>query len=332
MIKAPERPTTPELHDAYDIDNQAALDIAQTRIDINAAIARPGNKFLLAGPCALTEDAETLQLENQEWRAFAQENGLVVAVRRHSWKPRSVKTWGEKLTRWHGLETGFEDADDNREAAALSAYEIMHEEAVSQHNVSMEIAFSSQVLRYGPMLSFAQIGARTREEYYDTYEEYLEFLDFLAKREAVLPLGIKNDTSGSITRAVEEVNRVNDIRASIGMSAAHRAVLIYRGGDNAKTPEAWEVGAIEAIEATHGAVILDVAHGGEQAFDFNGKYEKSEAGELACLGAAMQLKRRGLTFVGVSAESSILESPMDPAASPEAVRMLLKGANVLIPA
>lgn len=332
MIYSPDRPTTLELHDAYDIDYDTALAIAGIRIAISSAIAHPDNKFLLAGPCALTPDADVLLEENQQWQAFAREHSLVVAVRRHPWKPRSVKTWGEKLTKWHGLETGYVDGIGEPEDAALAAYDSMHHEAVAHHNVSMEIAFDKHVFRYGPMLSFAQIGARTREEYYDSYDDYLRFLDFLAKREPTLPIGIKNDTNGSIERALEEVERVNTIRSSLGYSAVSRAVLMYRGGDNAKTPEAWEARAVEAITRTKGAVILDVAHGGEQAYDPSGKYEKSEDGQLDCLTTTVTFKNQGLRFVGVSAESSTLKSPMDPAASPEAVRTILRGAKVLVAA
>lgn len=332
MIYAPNRPTTPELHDAYDIDRDAALAIAGVRIAITNAIAHPDNKFLLVGPCALTPDANTLMEENQEWQAYAQENGLVIAVRRHPWKPRSVATMREKRTKWHGLETGFADGSGNPEEAALLAYDTMHSEAVTLHNVSMEMATNKHVLRYGPMLSFAQIGARTRDQYYGSDEAYQRYLDFLAKRELTLPLGIKNETSGSIESALSEVDRVNTIRYGLGYSAVSRAVLIYRGGDNAKTLETWEAGARDAIRRTNGAVILDVAHGGEQAFDPNGNYEKSEEGQLACLEAAIKLQTEGLRYVGLAAETSTLQSPMDPSASPEAVRMLLKGTGVLIPA
>ncbi len=270
--------------------------------------------------------------DNAAWQEFVLENGLVLAVRRHPWKPRSVKTWGEKMLKWHGLETGYVDGHGDPEDAALTAYDIMYNVAVIRNNVSMELAFDKHIYRYGPMLSFAQIGARTRDEYYDNYGEYLQFLDLLAKREPTLPIGIKNDTNGSIDRALEEVDRVNEIRATLGFSAVSRAVLIYRGGDNAKSPEAWEGGAKNAIKRARGAVILDVAHGGEQAFDPDGKYEKSEGGQLACLRIATKFKEEGLDCVGVAAESSMLESPMDPAASPEAVRMILRGANVLVAA
>ena len=328
MIYAPERPTTPELHEAYSIDYDTALAIAGMRIAINSTIAHPDNKFLLAGPCALTAEAEVLQEENAEWQAFAKENGLVVAVRRHPWKPRSVKTWGEKMTKWHGLETGFPDEMGDPELAALTAYELMHEEAVTHKNVSMEIAFDKHVLRYGPMLAFAQIGARTRDEYYDNYAEYLHFLDFVAKREPTLPIGIKNDTSGSIDRALEEVERVNDIRSKLGYSAVSRAVLIYRGGENAKTPEGWEAGAKNAIALTHGAVILDVAHGGEQAYDPDGNYGKTESGQLDCLEVSLSLGKK----VGIAAETSRIKSPMDPPADPEEVQSRLQGSNALVAA
>jgi phospho-2-dehydro-3-deoxyheptonate aldolase len=332
MIFAPERPDTPELHAAYPIDYATPLAIADRRTQVNTAIAHPDSRFLLAGPCALTDDAEILLGENRQWQAFASENGLVLVVRRHPWKPRSVKMWGEKMMQWHGLETGYCDNSGDPEDAAETAYGIMHHEATRHNNVSMELAFDEHLFRYGPLLSFAQIGARTRDQYFDNYDAYLRFLDFLAKREPTLPIGIKNDTDGSIDRACAEVDRINDARSMLGISAVSRAVLIFRGGENAKTPEAWGAGAIHAIKTTRGAVILDVAHGGEQAFDPNGKYGKSEEGQLACLEAALKLRKQGLPYVGVATESSTLDSPMDPAASPEAVRMILKNAGVLVAA
>lgn len=332
MIYAPERPTTTDLHTDYVIDYAMSLAIASMRININAAIAYPNNKFLLAGPCALTPDTALLLQENQEWQTFAKENDLVVAVRRHPWKPRSVKTWGEKMMKWHGLETGYINNHGDSEEAALTAYDILHNEATTYKNVSMEVAFDKHILRYGPLLSFAQIGARTRDEYYDSYDEYLGFLDLLARREPTLPIGIKNDTNGSIDRALEEVERVNEIRASLGISAIARAVLIYRGGENAKTPATWSEGANDAISRTRCAVILDAAHGGEQAYDPEGNYEKSEDGQLACLTDAHKFKDKDLPCVGYAVESSRLESPMDPAASPDAVRLILRGANVLVAA
>lgn len=321
MIYAPERPTTQELYEDNLVDRQMLLSIAASRIAINSSIVHPDNKFLLVGPCALTDDAEILADENDGWMEFAAKNGLVVAVRRHPWKPRSVKSWAEKMKKWHGLETGFVDGIGEPEYAAQTAFKIMHQEAKGNSNVSMEIAFDKQIFRYGPLLSFAQIGARTRDEYYDNYVAYLRFLDFLAKREPTLPIGIKNDLDGSIDRAMEEVDRVNDIRSKLGMSAVSRAVLIYRGGSNAKTPNAWIAGAEDAISRTRGAVILDVAHGGEQAFDPHGKYEKSEPGQLNCLGAAMKLGK----CVGKAIETSGIKSPMDPPASPEKARASLEG-------
>ncbi len=264
MINTPDNPTTRDLHDAYAIDYADSVAIAGTRIAINSAMAHPDYRYLLVGPCALTNDPETLMGENEEWLAYAKANGLIVGVRRHPFKPRSVLTWDEKMTKWHGLETGFPEDDGDPDNAALTAYEIMHNEATTHHNVSMEVAFQQHVDRYGPLLSFAQIGARTRDQYYDNYAGYLRFLDYLALREPTLPIGIKNDTDGSIDQALYEVDRINDVRSRIGISAVSRAVLIYRGGDNAKTPELWNMGARNAIARTRGAVILDAAHGGRK--------------------------------------------------------------------
>lgn len=325
MIYTPELPTTAELAADYPLDRNSQLTIAASRIAINAAITRPDNRYLLVGPCALTEDLDSLDEENLEWNLFAAENGLVAAMRRHPWKPRSVEGWEAKMAQWHGLETGYEDNGGDPSEATRSAYEIMHHGARTYGNISMEMAFDEHILRYGPMVSFAQIGARTPSHYYDNDQgTYNQFLDLLARREPTLPVGVKNDTDGGLERAIRDVNRVNNIRSGLGFSAISRAVLIYRGGTNAKTPDAWEAGAIDAIERTNGAVILDTAHGGEQAFDPDGKYGKSESGQLLCLEKAVELQQRGYRYSGLAIESSNIPSPMDPPAAVEAVKMRLK--------
>lgn len=330
MIYSPETPTNSELYLANPVERQDHLQIAAARIAINSAIAHPNNRFLLVGPCALTEEPEMLLEEHADWNAYAQENGLVVAMRRHPWKPRSVLGWDAKMGKWHGLETGYEDGDGDPADAARTAFEILHQGATTHGNISMEVAFDQHVLRYGPMLAFAQVGARTPSEYYANDADYQSFLELLAKREPTLPIGIKNDTNGSIERAAKDVTRINEIRSGLGYSAVSRAVLIYRGGDSANTPETWLDGAVEAIQRTNGAVILDVAHGGEQAFDPEGKYKKSETGQLLCLEASIVLRQAGLRYVGIAAESSNVPSPMDPPAAVEAVKMRLKGVPALV--
>lgn len=329
MIYAPNSPTTPELYLANPLERDDHLQIAAARIAINGAIAHPDNQFLLVGPCALTDEPDLLLEEQADWNAYAQENGLVVAVRRHPWKPRSVLGWDAKLGKWHGLETGYEDGIGDPAEAARTAFEILHQGATTHGNISMEVAFDQHIMRYGPMLAFAQVGARTPSEYYASDADYQDFLGLLARREPTLPVGIKNDTDGSIMRAAEDVNRINDIRSGLGLSAVSRAVLIYRGGEDAKTPGAWIDGAVNAIESTGGAVILDIAHGGEQAFDPEGKYKKSEDGQLLCLEAVVMLRHAGLRYVGLAAESSNIPSPMDPPAAVEAVKMRLKGVSAL---
>lgn len=324
MIYAPELPTTAELAADNPLERSDQLAIAASRIAINATLMRPDNRYLLVGPCALTEDISLLDEENREWNAFAAENGLIAAMRRHPWKPRSVEGWEAKMDQWHGLETGYQDGFGQPATAARSAYEIMHHGATKYGNISMEMAFDEHVLRYGPLVSFAQIGARTPSHYYQSDSSYNRFLDLLAQREPTLPIGVKNDTDGSLERAVRDVNRINDVRYGLGFSAVSRAVLIYRGGTNAKTPDAWEAGAINAIERTNGAVILDTAHGGEQAFDPDDKYGKSETGQLRCLERAVELQQRGHRYAGIAIESSNIPSPMDPPAAVEAVKMRLK--------
>ncbi len=324
MIYAPEHPTTQELYQDNPLERAAHLNIAAARIAVNAAIVRPQNDFLLVGPCALTENPFELDEENREWNAFAAENGLTAVVRRHPWKPRSIEGWEAKMHQWHGLETGYPDGAGDPAEAARTAYEIMRQGATMHGNISMEMAFDKHVLRYGPLVSFVQIGARTPSHYYDSDTPYYRFIDLLAKREPTLPIGIKNDENGSIDRALRDVERVNDVRSHLGISAVSRAVLIYRGGKNATTPEAWEAGAIDAIVRSNGAIVLDTAHGGEQAFDPVGEYGKSEKGQLLCLEKAVELQQRGLTYVGVAIESSNISSPMDPPAAVEAVKLRLK--------
>lgn len=325
MIYAPELPTTAELAAYNPLDRSDQLTIAAARIAVNAAIIRPDNRYLLVGPCALTEDLNLLDEENRVWNEFATENCLIAAMRRHPWKPRSVEGWAAKMEQWHGLETGYEDGSGDPAEAARAAYEIIHHGARTYGNISMEMAFEEHVMRYGPMVSFAQIGARTPSHYYDDDPgSYHQFLDLLARREPTLPVGVKNDTDGGLERAIRDVNRINDIRGGLGFSAVSRAVLIYRGGTNAKSPDAWEAGAIDAIERTNGVVILDTAHGGEQAFDPGGKYGKSEHGQLLCLEKAVELQQRGYRYSGLAIESSNIPSPMDPPAAVEAVKMRLK--------
>lgn len=319
MIRAPRSPSTRELHKAYPVSRKTSLSIANTRIAVNHAIAHPNNRLLLTGPCAMVNRPKELSREQGEWVKFAATNGLVAVMRLHPWKPRSVEGRAAKQQQWHGLETGSQDGTQTRKQAAAAAFAIMHNGAVEYGNVSTEVAFQSHVRRYGPLLAFAQVGARTHDQYYETPGGYHRFLDSLAREEPTLPVGIKNDTDGSIERALEDVDRINEIRIGLGMSAASRAVLIYRGGTNVRTADAWQAGAAEAIERTRGAAILDMAHGGEQACNPTG-YDKSPEGQLICWDRSIELRESGYICVGNSTESSnIARLPMDPAAKMEEV-------------
>lgn len=328
MIYAPETPNATQLHAQYPLTRGEELRIAGVRHNLHGAMMHPDNTITVAGPCALTNEPERLAAEQTAWSEFAIAEGGLIAVRRNPFKPRSVKSWAEKVEKWHGLETGCPAGVRSPGESAEDTFQIIHAGAQQYGNIAMEMAFPEHVYRYGPLASFAWVGARTATDYYGDRSEYTNFLELLARREPTLPVAIKNDTSGSLDRALDDVAMINGIRSGLGIACVARAVLFYRGGEDAQTADAWQAKAEEAISRTGGAVLLDMAHDAERACDPNGKFEKSDKGQLICWDRAVELRRSGRRWVGQATESSDLVSPMDPPASIEEVMGKLREMNL----
>jgi len=63
---------------------------------------------------------------------------------------------------------------------------------------------------------------------------------------------------------------------------------------------------------------VDVAHGGEMAFDPNGAYKKTPEGQIACMERVVELAvKYGEMLVGMMVEASHAPSPTDPVIAPE---------------
>lgn len=217
------------------------------------------------------------------------ESGLVTLHRIPPWKPRT------KVTDWHGLES--------EPATVEAAYRTVAERAAATANVAIEIGHEEHLDRYGDRITLGWIGSRNAGQ--------LALVDKIALHDVSLPVGVKNAMDGTIDSALGHVRRIEELREGKGAPA----VLMYRGGTNAQNPRDWEHQYRSALERTEGRMIVDTAHGGEMAFDPEGNYKKSVAGQLACMKAVTRIAEdHGEVPVGVIMEASSAESPTDPVA------------------
>lgn len=242
----------------------------------------------LVGPCA---NHKSRQIIN-EGRKLSELNteGLVTVHRQPHWKPRTPKPNGPKP--WEGLE------DTNYEAA-LSRMEWADRRNVS---IASELGKPEHIDRYVRLLTFAWIGARS--------------LDNTALMNAItadldpnLPIGVKNDLSGQIEPALDTIDLINKERHNKGAGAL--ATLVFRGGSDFDTPRLWTDQYLHALDVTEGRLIVDVAHGSEMAFDPSGNYDKTRAGQIACMEAVIELASDGHAPSGIMIEASDYEHP-DP--------------------
>jgi len=347
---APETPTTEYLQQEYVLTSEQQLVIEMSRAMFTDSIYHPSTDLVIAGPCALTEDGKLIADESQQWADFSASKlaGLANAQslehlkqlsvpqlasgqllklyrRMNFWKPRTLET------DWHGLETGSL-SDGTPEEAAELAYRTVYDNSSQYANSAFEVSFPYQVERYGRLASFVWLGARLNKYFRDGKGAFdsnacNDFIDNLARSEPTLPVGVKNDLDGNLDHAIERVNRINNVRTQLGMACVAPAVLIYRGGENAKTEEAWYQEAEQAILRTDGRVILDMAHMAEMACHPDRTFKKSEEGQERAWELVARLAAK-YAFVGIMTETSDLKSPVDPPISIEkaqnAIRKMLE--------
>lgn len=261
----------------------------EIRERVSDALANPGSSIVnIQGPCAADANSSSQLLD--EAHDLAMLNNILLShsvpvFRAPIWKPRS-----NPKESWNGMETTHQD-----EAEKLIS-DISNEHGIA----AIEIATKQQVVKYTGMLAFAWLGARNIGAA-DTHSE-------LATHDRLLPLGVKNEMSGNVDSALEAIESMQKARGSDGAPIA----LIFRGGDDLQTAEAWEQEYLRAIEVTKGRVIVDVAHGGEMAHDPNNEFKKSQLGQLACYDHVISLAKDGHIPAGIMCEASNAESQVDP--------------------
>ena len=288
MDRMPESPSTEELRNLYPIAEDSLFSIGQERSEISKALETPDSTTLgIIGPCA-RPSIELIDVVLNEGRKIAEtslkESGLHVLHRGPTWKPRT------NPNDWHGEET----------TDPSGAYLSTKLEAETLFHVAMEIGYEKQLGRYASLLTFAWIGSRNVEND--------DLVQSVAEYDPHLPIGIKNDLDGDISKAINRVNLINNLR----FSDEAPAILIYRGGNNATNPTDWKTAYKEAHDATGGKLIVDVAHGSEMAHDPNGKNCKSIEGQVLAMESVNDMAQEGIAPAGIMIEASDLPSKTDP--------------------
>jgi phospho-2-dehydro-3-deoxyheptonate aldolase len=288
MTQAPQLPSTEQLHASYPFGLASQVAVQSARINIGRALENHESETVgIIGYCARPglPQLEYIKSEGQQISDLNEpDNGLHALHRGPMWKPRTSPN------DWHGEETTDPEG----------AYITMHAEAELYANVAVEIGRQYHLDRYGHLLTFGWIGGR------NVGNE--ELIEAAASHDMTLPLGIKNGLDGEIDGALDQVERARELRGEGGAPV----ILIYRGGTNAQSPEAWEEKYIEAYERTAGQLIVDTAHGSQMAHDPEGKFSKSVDGQVLSLHALLRLVREGYHPAGTIMEASDLESPTDP--------------------
>jgi hypothetical protein len=248
-----------------------------------------------AGGCALTEERDILERESTQLAALQQQHdGLATGQRLNPWKPRTPKPAGQPQP-YAGLET----------VEPQLTQEILASRAAAYGSVALEAGLSHHV-RYLDNAAMVWFGARNKD---------YTLLEKLALYDPRILFGIKNPLSGDIRPALNAVATINERRQvwawSLGIQVAP-AVVIYRGGENAKTEDEWIEQRMKAFEASGGLMIDDSAHGSEMACDPEGVYQKSEEGQKRAQEHLVRMCEAGYGGIGVLMEASDTRSDVDP--------------------
>lgn len=244
------------------------------------------------GQCSTNvRDIDITRSESADNRRFmADRRGVLLAQRLNHWKPRSPRSDGIKP--WEGMETTHK----------AEAMQLTEETTSSGSPVCMELALPHHVI-YVPHLAFGWFGSRNRDD---------RFTLNLAAKHPDLPLLGKNDLDGDMTWARRFVKTARHIRSH--MSRAAVVATLHRGGSELHTPELWEQSVLRELELTEGQMMLDLAHGAEQAHEPNGNYDvKSVEGQERALEHYIEIgERTGMWARGLLIEASDAPSDTDP--------------------
>jgi hypothetical protein len=279
----------PEVLEHTVTDEEQSMMIAgveEARIGLAYAVNNHENHFVtVEGPCPLTNNPEATKQEARRKVAAAEGlPGYIPIDRECPYKPRS------NPDDWHGLNSSDPE----------TAHRIVTILAAKYANVAAEVGSMEQFQRYGAALTLLWTGGRSVEN--------TELIEDLALADPGIVMGIKNGLDGGIERALEQVRLVERLRGEEGAPA----VLIYRGGDNAQTPQASQDMYKRAHEATGGRLFYDAAHGVEMAYDPKGEFKKSALGQELASEALIHLTAQGYPPLGKFAEASGIKAVMDP--------------------
>jgi hypothetical protein len=286
--RAPVQPTTHDLARLHPRSPDHHEQLLQQRLRAAGMIGEYSTGLLaVIGPCAMTDAEAIIQSESERLAKVSAENpDLLALYRAPVWKPRTRKE------DWHGLETTDPEL----------AYRIMAQRSHATANMAVEVGTDPRHLsRYGDHTTLAWKGGRNHQE--------PALTEALALYDPTLPVAVKNGLDGDILPALADIATIESLRRGVGA----RAILLFRGGLNATNPEAWEEQYLLAHEATDGRLLVDWAHGGEQAHDTHGKFGKSVDGQIACMEHTIEIaERTGKAPTGIFAEASSAKSPTDP--------------------
>ncbi len=287
---APERPTTSTLRERHPATPEQLETTAAMRSRVSRVIGGQSLDLLVVvGPCAMTLDREIAISESGQLAELSTpDSGIVGVYRDPFWKPRT------RPEDWFGLETTDPDA----------AYETLVALATTNGNAASEIGHIPHLERYAELLALAWKGGRAFDS-----NENAKLTEAMALHNPDIPVAVKNGLDGEVDDALNDIATILRLRQGMGAGA----VLLYRGGKNATTPETWEKQYLRAHEQTDGQLIVDWAHGGEQAHDPEGKFGKSVIGQIACMNHFIEIvERTGQAPIGILAEASSAKSPTDP--------------------
>jgi hypothetical protein len=283
---APNNPTTEMLHGSrvWTLENELAVEQQRKRIG-NAVLY---GFFGGTGACAENGHEAIVSREGDEIAAVQDESDddVATAQRKNVSKPRT------NPQAWHGQET----------TDPVGAYNTIADQAQRRANVMMEILHRYHIDRYGRHLSAAWFGSRNEDD---------ELMDEVALKLPSLTLFVKNDLTGEFGPALAKVDRLNNLRAENFDDPAPVA-LMYRGGENYRTPDRWEEQRNAALEASGGIMIDDLAHGTEMAHDPEGKFQKSVQGQMDGTNHLIELWERGYVSSGTLSEGSDTPEIIDP--------------------
>ena len=235
------------------------------------------------GPCAQTDNYAQIHQEGTQLDELNNVHpNLVLLQRLPPYKPRS------NPLDWHGQETTDPDGSLNN----------LTERTIFGSNLAFEIRNRDHFKRYLHLPALIWSGGRSVDDD--------QLMRKLATYDQSISIGVKNGIDGQLEPAIAQVKLIQSLRSP----GSAPAILIYRGGENATTPESWEKMYKRALELTEGRLIVDVAHGTEMAHDKD--FKKSIIGQIKAMDHVIELAKVNYAPRGIMIEASDTKSPTDP--------------------